>query len=575
VKGPGSAVAAYERCTSIAGPLMEPRSERHRVEFRLVASRRERAVLTLLVGASALTGIALVGWLLLPWHVPSPGVVGTGGPLVTAGRVGFLCVVLVEIIRLVQSAAIWTFARRAYDPTPMTPPPGLRVAVLTTIVPAKEPVHLVARTLRAMRELSYDGVVDVWILDEGDDPRVRAVARSLGVKHFTRKGRSEYNHRVGEFRACTKAGNHNAWRAEHEHEYDVVAQMDPDHVPLPSFLERTLGYFRDPDIAFVVAPQVYGNAHQGLVSHGAAVQGYLFTGIVQRGGNGLDAPLLIGTNHLYRPAAWRQIGGYQDSIIEDHLTSMNDTAAVNEQSGNRWKGVFTPDILAIGEGPNSWTDYFNQQKRWAYGVWEIVLRRAPALAKRLTRRQRLSYGLAQSFYPSVGVTWVLGNLATGLYLLFGVTSVALDMWVWLALWGGTYVTWFTLLVWLRRFNLAEHERRESALPGLLLALFAGPVYVAAGFAALLGRPLAYAVTAKGELRSADSLRTFHAHLLWAVAAGLALAASAYRGHTYPALRAWAVLTLFAAVAPPVLGFGRRLSERRASRLVVSSEATRP
>jgi len=554
---------------------MVPHTERHRVEFRLVASRRERVVLTLLVGSSALAGTALVGWLLLPWHVPAPGVVGLGGPLVTAGRVGFLCVVLVEIIRLVQSAAIWTFAMRAYDPTPMTPQPGLRVAVLTTIVPAKEPIHLVARTLHAMRELPYDGDVDVWILDEGDDPRMRAVAWSLGVRHFTRKGRPEYNHRTGEFRARTKAGNHNAWRAEHEHEYDVVAQMDPDHVPLPAFLERTLGYFRDPDVAFVVAPQVYGNIDQGLVTHGAAVQGYLFTGVVQRGGNGLDAPLLIGTNHLYRPAAWRQIGGYQDSIIEDHLTSMKVNATVNPETGNRWKGVFTPDILAIGEGPNTWTDYFNQQKRWAYGVWEIVLRRAPALARRLTRRQRLSYGLAQSFYPSVGVTWVLGNLATSLYLLFGVTSVALDMWAWLVLWGGTYVTWFALLLWLRRFNLAEHERQESALPGLLLALFAGPVYVAAGLAALLRRPLAYAVTAKGELRSPDSLRTFHPHLLWGLAAGLALTASAYRGHTYLALRGWALLTLFAAVAPPVLGIGRRLWEQRADRLVVSSQATRP
>ena len=35
--------------------------------------------------------------------------------------------------------------------------------------------------------------------------------------------------------------------------------MDPDHVPQPYFLTRTIGYFRDPDVAFVVAPQVYGN----------------------------------------------------------------------------------------------------------------------------------------------------------------------------------------------------------------------------------------------------------------------------------------------------------------------------
>ena len=93
---------------------------------------------------------------------------------------------------------------------------------------------------------------------------------------------------------------------------------------------------------------------------------------MQRGGNGLGAPLLIGTNHLYRPTAFAQIGGYQDSIIEDHLTAMAIYAAINPETGDRWRGVYTPDIIAIGEGPTSFTDYFNQQKRWAYGIWEIL-----------------------------------------------------------------------------------------------------------------------------------------------------------------------------------------------------------
>lgn len=66
--------------------------------------------------------------------------------------------------------------------------------------------------------------------------------------------------------------------------------MDPDHVPLPVFLERTLGYFRDPDVAFVVAPQVYGNMYDNWVAHGAGVQQFMFSGVVERGGNGMDAP---------------------------------------------------------------------------------------------------------------------------------------------------------------------------------------------------------------------------------------------------------------------------------------------
>jgi hypothetical protein len=99
--------------------------------------------------------------------------------------------------------------------------------------------------------------------------------------------------------------NHNAWRSAHEGRYDVVAQMDPDHVPYPNFLERTLGYFADPDTAFVVAPQVYANLAESFVARGAAEPAYLFHGVIQRGGNGRGAPLLIGTNHLYQPRSSR------------------------------------------------------------------------------------------------------------------------------------------------------------------------------------------------------------------------------------------------------------------------------
>src|SRR6185369_6591294 len=113
------------------------------------------------------------------------------------------------------------YAANARDPIPVDPPIGLRVAILTTIVPTKEPIEIVERTLRKMQHIAYAGSVDVWILDEGDDIEVRRMAARLGVRHFSRKGRPEYNQVSGPYRAKSKAGNHNAWRAEHEHRYDV------------------------------------------------------------------------------------------------------------------------------------------------------------------------------------------------------------------------------------------------------------------------------------------------------------------------------------------------------------------
>jgi cellulose synthase/poly-beta-1,6-N-acetylglucosamine synthase-like glycosyltransferase len=551
----------YTAAATAAGPLTAVGEDPVTVQFRRVGSLRERVVLTALVLVNAGLTLWFIGWLVQPEHEP-----GFGGGLAPAAlwtaRIGFGLVVAVELVRLVQSAAVWVYAFNAKDPVPVDPPIGWRVAMLTTIVPSKEPIDIVERTLRRMLQVAYCGTVDVWILDEGDDPAVKAMAARLGVRHFSRKGRPEYNQPSGEFRARSKAGNHNAWRAEHEHEYDVVAQMDPDHVPMPNFLERTLGYFRDPDVAFVVAPQVYGNMYDNWIAHGASVQQYFFSGVVERGGNGLDAPLLIGTNHLYRPAAWAQIGGYQDSIIEDHLTSMRVQGAVNPATGRRWKGVYTPDVLAIGEGPTSWGDYFSQQKRWSYGIWEILLRRRDARTG-LSPRQRLMYGCVQLYYPSVAVSLLLGTTATALYLLFGTPSIRMDGMTWLGLWSLSLGSWFVLWFWLRRFNLAEHERVEAGMPGMALALFAGPLYVAAAVAAVLRRPLAYAVTAKGRLASAEGLATFRLHFVWAGVAAALLGASFVLGHDYAPLRAWAALPLVAGLAPPLIALGAELASRRA------------
>ena len=260
----------YVGTATAAGPLEPVAADGEPVRYRLVTSPAERVVLTLLVLLNAATAAVFIGWLLLPQHIP-----GYTGDLhavpLTIARVGFVLVVAVELIRLLQNFAVWMYAFHAKDPIPVDPPTGWRVAMLTTIVPSKEPIEIVERTLRKMCEVAYLGQVDVWILDEGDDPEVNAMAARLGVHHFSRKGRPEYNQPDGEFRANTKAGNHNAWRAEHERRYDIVAQMDPDHVPLPCFLQRTLGFFRDPDVAFVVAPQVYGNMYDNWIAHGASV----------------------------------------------------------------------------------------------------------------------------------------------------------------------------------------------------------------------------------------------------------------------------------------------------------------
>jgi len=559
----------YVGASTITGPL-QPAGPR--VRYRAVLSHRENITVAVMAGAQLLVVGAFVTYLAWPSHLPV--LVGHPLPYRIAAVAGWVCIIVLQLIALAQTASVLHFASRARDPIPMLPQRGLRVAMLTTIVPSKEPWEVAERTLLAMKRQRHDGVLDVWVLDEEDDPVIAARCAQLGIGHFSRRGVPEWNEAEGPFRAKTKHGNHNAWRQLHEHDYDLVSQMDPDHCPLDTndFLLRTVGYFNDPDVAFVVCPQVYDNQSAGFIAKGSAELAYMFHGVTQRGCNGLGAPVLIGTNHVFRPAAWKQIDGYQDCIIEDHLTAMRIPAETNPATGRRWKGVYTPDILTAGEGPNTWTDFFSQQRRWAYGIFQIATQKSPAMLAKVTPAQRLSFASLQFFYPSVGATWLLGNLLSALYLVAGVSGSRLDTLSWAALFLASTATGIGVSVWLRRFNLMPHERASYNLTGMLLNLVTTPVYLAAGFAQLAGRPLAYKVTAKGRLATGDTLATFRLQLGWIAFAVSSMVIGAVAGHHYPSLYVWMSLSVLWCATPIAL-WAR--DQRRTARAAATTPAAVP
>lgn len=522
----------YRNSSTITGTLKNG----NEIQYQEIMTRKQRFVLNIFGVMLVLTSLVLISWIVIP----------TGQSLTPMYIVTLGLMFVIEVIRVVQTATLWIFAKKSVDPVPLIAPKGLRVAILTTIVPGKEPFDLVLNTLKAMKKITYEGIVDVWLLDEGNDPAIKLACTENGVHHFSRKGCMEWNTESGPFKAKTKHGNHNAWRAKNELDYDIVAQMDPDHVPVSDFLERTLGYFLDPDIAFVVAPQVYGN-QENFIARAAAFQSYVFHGVIQRGGNGMRAPLLIGTNHLYRVVAFSEIGGYQDSIIEDHLTSMAMYCSRNA-SGNYWKGVYTPDILAVGEGPTSFTDYFNQQKRWAYGIMEIVTKHSPRMFGGMKKTQKLSFAMLQFFYPSVAASWLTSIMLTGLYLTGNVEGKpVLPM---LVIWGFSLTTSLGFFMWLRRFNLIKHERKTLGLGGMALLLMCIPIYVAAAMQALCRRKLTYAVTAKGNLATPDRIRTFTQHIMWALLLVAMLIGSFFGlGSAYFATKFWLSALLVICLSP--------------------------
>ncbi|GAA1977927.1 glycosyltransferase family 2 protein [Kitasatospora viridis] len=557
----------YPGFSRLAGPLTEPDPHRpYRVAYRgLLRAEPHRLRAALLLVAAPLFEAVLLVWLLLPDHWPQRP--GETDPWVLGGdRVMVASVAVIELCRLVNVVSNAHATLVARDPVPVRPLPGSRVAFLTTCVPGKEPAAMVRATLRAALDVRHDGPYHVWLLDEGDSAEMRGLCAELGVRHFSRAGLRRFNQRRGRFRARTKHGNYNSWLQRHGEAYDFWVSVDTDHVPVPELCERMLGYFRDPDVAFVVGPQVYGNYHSSpsSVTRFSESQQFLFHALVQRAGNRYGAPMFVGTNNAVRIGALRGIGGLADSITEDMATGLEFHRARNPLTGHRWKSVYTPDVLAVGEGPSSWTDFFAQQLRWSRGTYETLLTQYWRVAWRLGPGRLLNYTLMVCFYPMAAVTWLLGGLSSVLYLGFGASGVHVPSQLWLMLYGDAAALQVLLYTWNRRHNVSPHEPAgSSGVAGMAMSALCGPVYAAALVQALLRRRSRFVVTPKGAAGSPDRAASFRIHLGWALVFAGALAASAVTGDGQPAMRVWAAIALLSCLLPMAVHLMDRARQRRA------------
>ncbi|GHH80795.1 glycosyl transferase [Streptomyces sulfonofaciens] len=564
----------YDTHSTLAGPLTEPDEDPYRVRYRSLLAQephRVRAVL-LMALAPVLTGVLLV-YLVWPTHWTERD---GSQPWLTVLDMAMLAIIgLIELFMLVNVLSIAHATLVARDPIAVVPEEGTRVAFLTTYVPGKEPLSMVRATLQGAVRVRHAGALDVWLLDEGDSDEAKDLCAELGVRHFSRRGVPEWNRAKGPHKAGTKHGNYNAWLALHGRDYDYFASVDTDHVPLPNFLERMMGYFRDPDVAFVVGPQVYGN-YDSAVTKAAESQQFLFHALIQRAGNRYRAPMFVGTNNVVRIPALLQIGGLYDSITEDMATGFELHRRRNPYTGRFWRSVYTPDVLAIGEGPVTWTDFFTQQMRWSRGTYETLLKQYWRAPFTMPAGRCFSYTLMLVYYPMTAVNWLLGIVSCVLFLWFGASGTQVAASVWLMLYSDAAALQIGLYLWNRRHNVSPHEPEGSGgLAGMVMSAMSAPIYARSLWSAVLRRPSRFVVTPKGGTGGADRIMTFRIHLSWAAVLVASLAASVVLHHTHAAMRTWACLALAVCFGPPAIWLGGLVAARlrRPARAVATAVRT--
>jgi cellulose synthase (UDP-forming) len=370
-----------------------------------------------------------------------------------------------------------------------------RVAMITLTVPGSESIEIVRRQLDAMVAVRYPH--DNWILvDKVHSPEIEAMARERGVRYFCRHdvqtwGQQQvdrWNRPEPPFQAKTKAGNVNAWLDAFGADYSHFTQLDIDHHPKPQYLDRTLGYFRNDQVAWVQAPSVYGN-NDHWTARGSAEQELVLQGPLQMGFFGFSrTPFIIGSHCTYAMAAIRRIGGFQPTRAEDHL----DTVVL---ASHGYEGVFVPEVIAVGDGPETFQTYLAQQFAWAYSMIQVLLTFTPRMIRKYSLRQSVQFLFVQTWYTFWSVATVVLFVIPWFSLVFDAPISEVSLWQFLLhSWPQAAAA---MLIWL--WSRAWHKPRTVGMSwrGIVLHIARWVVVLSAFIQVLLRLKKPYMITVKG------------------------------------------------------------------------------
>ena len=179
-----------------------------------------------------------------------------------------------------------------------------------------EPLDVVKPTVYAALTVDWPKEkLNVYILDDGSRKEFKDFACEVGADYIERE---EHKH--------AKAGNIN--HAMGITKGDFIAIFDCDHVPVKTFLQKTMGWFlKDEKIALVQTPHHFysqdpfeKNLH---LKENVPNENSLFHDFIQKGNDTWNATMFCGSCAIMRRKALEEVGGIAvETVTEDAHTSL-------------------------------------------------------------------------------------------------------------------------------------------------------------------------------------------------------------------------------------------------------------
>jgi cellulose synthase (UDP-forming) len=369
-----------------------------------------------------------------------------------------IVLVAAELVGLVQVVAATIVGWQQFTPAQAPLSELARIPTVDIYIATySESIAVLEPTLAGAMGIRYPRQITVYVCDDGSRPEVSELAERYGAEYLDRE---EHEH--------AKAGNLNNALAHSSGE--LVVTLDADMIPTADFLEKTVGYFADGNLAFVQAPQAFHNqdAFQYNLFSGDVLpneQDY-FMRTLQPGKERFNAVMYVGSNTVFRRSTLDAIGGFATGVItEDMATGMQLQAA-------GYRTVFVPDIIAAGLAPENFADLLTQRTRWGRGNIQTARKWNPFTLPGLSWMQRWIYadGIV---YWHFGIFKIVFILAPLVYLIGGVPVVHATLSSILAIWLPQFVASFVCMKLVskgRRSFIWTHVYEIAMAPTIAIAV---------------------------------------------------------------------------------------------------------
>ena len=235
--------------------------------------------------------------------------------------------------------------------------PLKRFPTVAVVMPTfNEDISITERNIKRLMEMDYPkNKMAFYLLDDSTDTNIAERLRSFSSKNGIR-----YIHR--ENRNGFKAGAFNNMLKNSKEEFIALFDYD-EYLTNTGFLKNLLPFFEDKKLCYLQTEKHF--AKGTFFSDTVDLFNGFFFKFIQSARVFDNTAMFAGSCGIIRTSTIKELGGFPEYVTEDTFFSF-------ESDMHGYKGLYIPDVYALGNPMGTFTALAKQQWRYNYGVNQFM-----------------------------------------------------------------------------------------------------------------------------------------------------------------------------------------------------------